>query len=487
MTSKLPFRSRSVELALGLAWALACGAGCGGSKLVSSDAGAAGKTGSAGADGAASDGVDATLACPVGGTGKLLINTLGLPTGVVPMVRVMGGTLATEMPLTPGTAVTLDAGNGYVFGWRRVKVAATASALLGKAFYLSSQPWDGCIKKDFTTMVNLTYSQEPGSEKLWVTVSNSPNAATIGHVIAGFDGADLVASATKNPTVWKSDNFTGRGAAGAIDSYGNFWVPGGDRINQYDMAHLAISTNAPPAVTLTQPASASAKFAALDASGNLWVSRGGPTTDNAVVRYDASQLGSSGTPTPSVVIKSSSFMEPAGIAFDDVGDLWVADAGNAKVLMFLAAHLAASSTAAADIVLSAGSGSNVAAAFTNPNGLAFDKAKNLWVGFEGVLVMFTPAQQAGSANLMGPTAPAALMLSTGTGAFAFDESGGLWMGGRVSGKVERFPKSQLDTAAAMTPPTPAADIIIDSTAMLGDTESLVINPSPSWSNLHDDY
>jgi hypothetical protein len=474
--SSSAFSSFSSSWLGGLALALAFGAGCGGSKLVAMDGGG-GKTGSAGADGGSPD---AVVACPTGGTGKLLINTLGLPTGTVPMVRVMGGTLAAEKPLTPGTEVTLDAGPGYVFGWRRVKVAAVAPALVGKAFYLSNQPWDGCIKKDLTAMVDLGYSQEPGSEKLWVTVSNSPNAATIGHVIAGFDGADLGASATKNPTVWKSDNFTGRGAAGAIDSYGNFWVPGGDRINQYDMAHLAMSTNAAPAVTLTQPATASAKFAAFDASGNLWVSRGGSTTDNSVVRYDASQLGSSGTPTPSVVIKSSSFMEPAGIAFDDVGDLWVADAGNAKVLMFLAAHLAASSTAAADIVLAAG-------AFTSPNALAFDKAKNLWVGFDGVLVMLTPAQQAASATLTGPTAPAALMLGTGTGAFAFDESGGLWMGGPVSGKIQRFPKSQLDTAVAASPPTPTADIVIDSTAMLGDTESLVIDPSPSWSHLHDDY
>jgi hypothetical protein len=479
MTLKLSFSPASFSRLGGLTLALALGAGCGGSKLVAKDGGA-GSTGSAGSDG----GGDATVACPVGGTGQLLINTLGLPAGTVPMVRVMGGTLATEKPLTPGTAVMLDAGSGYVLGWRRVKVAAVAPSLVGKAFFLSSQTWDGCIKKDQTTMANLNYSQEPGSEKMWVTVSNTP---TFGRLIAGFDGADLVATATKNPAVWKSENFTGRGAAGAIDSYGNLWVPGGDRINEYDMAHLATSTNAPPAVTLTQPAAASAKFAAFDASGNLWVSRGAPTTDASIVRYDASQLRASGTPTPSVIIKSSSFMDPAGIAFDDVGDLWVADAGNAKVLMFLAAHLAASSTAAADIVLAAGSGPSVTGAFTSPNALAFDKAKNLWIGFEGVLVMFTPAQQAGSASLMGPTAPASLMWGTGTGAFAFDESGGLWMEGPGSGKLQRLPKSQLDMAAAAAPPTPTADIVIDSTAMLGDTESLVIDPSPSWSHLHDDF
>jgi hypothetical protein len=467
----------------GLAAALALGAGCGGSKLVATDGGA-GHTGGAGSDGGASDG---TVACPAGGTGKLVVAVNGLPTGTVPMVRVMGGTLATPMPLTPGTEATLDAGGGYALAWRRVKVAAVAPAIVGKAFYLSNMPFDGCIKSGVTTTVTVEYTQEPGSEKLWVTVSDPP--VMIDHKIAGFNGADIMASGTKDPSVWKSKNFTGRGAAGAVDSSGNLWVPGGDRINRYDMATLGTSTDAAPGVTLTQPAGSAAKFAAFDASGNLWVSRGSPMADDSVVRYDASQLVTSGTPTPTVVLKSSSFMDPAGIAFDEAGDLWVADQGNDKVLMFLAAHVAASSTAAADVVLTAGTGAGVpvTSTFTSPIPLAFDKAGNLWVGYISNLVKLTVAQQSTSANLMGATGPAALTWGTGTGAFAFDESGGLWMGGPGPGKFQRLPSTELAKAVATSSVMPVADIVIDSTATLGYAESLVMDPAPSWSHLHDDF
>jgi hypothetical protein len=173
----------------------------------------------------------------------------------------------------------LDAGGGYQLAWRRVKVAPTAPAILGKAFYLSNKPFDGCIKAGENVSAGLEYTQEPGSEKAWITVSNPP--VDIDDKIAGFAGGDLAASATKNPTVWKKKNFTGRGGGGALDSSGNLWVPGGDRINMYAMATLATTSDAPPAVTLTQPAAASANFAAFDASGNLWVSRGAPTTERS--------------------------------------------------------------------------------------------------------------------------------------------------------------------------------------------------------------
>ncbi|HVZ70873.1 MAG TPA: hypothetical protein VHJ20_00745 [Polyangia bacterium] len=466
-------------------------AACGGSKVTGNPDGGGGSDGGGGTGGTtATGGGDGGVACPTGGTGQLSITIAGLPTGTVPMVRVMGGSLTSPMVLTPGAPVTLGAGDGYLLAWRRVKVAPIAPAIIGKAFYLSNTPFDGCVKKDTTTSITLQYTQEPGSETLWMTTSDNPTATATG-VLAGFAGADLTASAAKNPTVWKSGNFTGHGAAGAVDSFGNLWVPGGDRINQYDMMHLAMTSSAAPYATLTQPATSTAKSAAFDASGNLWVSRGAPTSDIQVVRYDASQLGGTGTsaPTPTVVITSSSFTNPAGIAFDDSGDLWVADAGGNSVLMFTAAHIAATLNAAADVVLTAGTGTGapVAGAFTNPGPIAFDKTKNLWVGFEGNLVMLTPAQQGASASLMNATAPAALTFAAGTGAFAFDESGGLWTGGPAVGKFQRLPSTELAKASATASVTPTADIVIDASAMVGYPESLVINPSPTWSWLHDDF
>jgi hypothetical protein len=464
---------------LAMATALAAGCGSSGNKPPADGGDGGTPDGSGGGDTAPADGGGdtTTAACTVGGTGQLVLAVAGLPAGTTtPMVRVTGGALAAPMMLTVGSPVMLDARDGYEVDYRRVKTAPVAGSAVGKAFYVSASTFDGCIRSG-TTTVTLTYTQEPGSEKLWMTVSN---AATLGHVIAGFNGADIAASATKIPTVWKSKNFTGRGAAGAFDFSGNFWVPGGDRINKYPRMTLATTTDAAPEVTLNQPAGASAKFAAFDMNGNLWVSRGNPTTENTVVRYAPADLERTGAPTPAVVISSPDLMNPAGLAFDTNGALWVASEGNDKVLEFIPAHLATSYAGAADVVITGKSGPPVISTFTSPVGLAFDKAGNLWVGYISNTVKITPTQQMTSADL---NAPFALTLSTGTGGFVLDESGGLWCPGPGVGKFQRIPAAVLSAAS---PPvgdvTP--DIVIDS-AELGSVETLVLDPAPTWSPIHD--
>src|SRR5262249_52135414 len=149
-----------------------------------------------------------------------------------------------------------------------------------------------CIKDGVTTTATLTWAKEPGSGKMYMSVSNP---MTLGNVIAGFDGTDLATSGAKTPSVWKSKNFVGRAAGGAIESTGDLWMPGGERINNYPMPTLNMTSNAAPAVTLNQPANTAAKFAAFDSVGNLYVSRGAPGNTSAVVRYNANDLGS---PTP---------------------------------------------------------------------------------------------------------------------------------------------------------------------------------------------
>ncbi len=288
---------------------LVVAAGCGGGSPAR-DAGDAGSP----------DGGGDSATCPTGGSGQLALAINGLPAGVTPMVRVTGGGLAAPMDLTAGTPATLNAGAGYEIQWRRVKTAPAAGSVVGKAFYVSAKSFDGCVKKDATTTATLTYTQEPGSEKLWMTVSNAP---TLGHVLGAFNGADIAATGMHNPAVWKSKNITGRGGAGAFDTAGNFWLPAGDRINKYAMLTLGTSDETPPAVTLTQPDSAAAKFAAFDADGNLWVSRGAPLSDDSVVRYAVADLAASGSPTPAVVLKSPDLTNPAGLAFDKAGALWV--------------------------------------------------------------------------------------------------------------------------------------------------------------------
>lgn len=409
-------------------------------------------------------------ACPSTGTGQLVLAMTGLPAGVTPMVRVSGG--ATPMLLMAGTPVTVNAGGGYVIETRRVKAVPETGSVIGKA-YQASTTFDGCVKPDVTTTATVAFEAEPGSDKLFATAVNPMMGE---RVFGGFAGSDLVATAAKNPVVWKSRNTTGRGGAAAVDFYGNYWLPAGGVINMYPAATLAVTTDLAPPVVLTQPLGASASFAAFDADGNLWVSRGAPSDEHSVVRYDADMLLSGGL-TTHVVITSTDFTNPTGLAFDKAGNLWVADNENEKVLKFTTAHLAASYAGAADVVITTKTpvGAPVASAYSDPNPLAFDKTGNLWIGYSGNIVKLTPAQQETSADIAGPFS---INVPGGTGSFAFDESGGLWLSGNA-GTIQRLSAASLATAGDVTP-----DIIITSSE-IGDAESIVINPAPTWSPIHD--
>jgi hypothetical protein len=430
-----------------------------------------------GGDGATPDGGGGEVAaCVTGGTGKLTLTVAGLPAGVTPMVRLTGGDLAGPMVLTIGTPVTVDAGGGYSIEWRRVKTAPTAVGIVGKAFYASAVTFDGCVRSG-DNPVTLTYTQEPGSEMLWMTVSNTP---TLGHVIGGFKSADIAVSGMKNPAVWKSKNILGRGGGGAFDSLGNFWVPAGDRINMYGMMTLATPGEGPPEVILTQPATAAAKFAAFDSDGNLWVTRGAPASDDSVVRYTPDDMAASGSPMPSVVLKSPDLTNPAGLAFDIAGALWVTNdalGADAKVVKFAATHLSASYTGPADVVLTAKSGPPVVSGYITPGPLAFDMGGNLWVGFDVNIVKFTVAQQATSAEISTPFVQKVSVSALPT-SLLFDESGGLWVVGST-GKFMRVPAAALGTAGDVMP-----DIVIDSSEV-GSVEQMVFDPAPTWSPIHD--
>jgi hypothetical protein len=413
-------------------------------------------------------------ACPVGGTGSFVVHVQGLPAGATAPLQLGGGDLSQPKLLTDGVAVQADAGPGFYVEWRRAVLGPAANSVVGRVFSLSPVTFDGCIKANATTTVTLTYFEEPGSGKMWVTAVNPP---VDGRVFAGFDGTDVATSGTKSPVVWKSNNTTGRGGAGAFDNLGNFWLPAGDRINMYAMSTLGTTSAAAPDVTITQPPSASANFAAFDAYGSLWVSRGAPTADVAVVRYLPSELTTSGSPTPSVALRSIDFTNPTGIAFDSSGNLWVADSGNDAVLKFAPARLTASYAGPADAVITTRTAHTAPIAdapYTSPIPLAFDQSGNLLIGYIGNIVKLTPAQQAASADIGGPFA---LDVPGGTGMFAFDQSGGLWLPGPDAGQFARLP------ASAFTTGDTTPDIVIDS-ADLGGAETIVLDPAPTWSGIN---
>ena len=85
---------------------------------------------------------------------------------------------------------------------------------------------------------------------------------------------------------------------------------------------------------------------------------------------------------------ASTLNQPRTVAFDPAGNLWVADAGNHRVLRFNASVLNGAASPAADTVVgqrdffgnTANAGGSVSGAgFDTPSGLAFDAAGNLYV------------------------------------------------------------------------------------------------------------
>lgn len=419
--------------------------------------------------------------CPAVGSGALVLAVTGLPADANARMRVGGGHLGDSfVAFTPGVPVSLDAGPGYFVTVTRVKAAPIEGSVVGRVFSPLSSNFGGCVHTDETTTVTIDYLQEFGSQKMWIAAVNPPRDDL---VFAGFDGMTVSTSGMKASRSRRVKYPPGPGGGGAFDRLGSFWVPAGDLINEYDANALSDGlSEAPPSVKLGQRSTASANFVAFDPGGRMWVSHGAPGTDREVVCYgDPGGLQTSGTPFPSVVLKSADMTNPAGIAFDSDGSLWVADSGNDNVLKFSAARLGASYSGPADVVIRTKTSSTPPvsnARYSRPVALAFDRMSNLLIGYTEAIVRLSPGQQAASTDIVGPLA---VNVSGGTGSFAFDESGGLWLaGGPGAGATfQRFPAAALATGGDVTP-----DIVIESSE-LGSAGSIVLDPSPTWSTVHD--
>ena len=199
-----------------------------------------------------------------------------------------------------------------------------------------------------------------------------------------------------------------------------------------------------------------ANTATFDAAGDLWVA---DYADNRVVEYvppfsssmpASLVLGQPNLTSTGAATTSRSFYQPAALAFDASGDLWVADSFNNRVLEFVPPF---SSGMAADLVLGQASfltngAGSLSWQLNGPDSVAFDAAGDLWVAefLNNRLVEYVPPFTDGvSASVVlgqstfGPSAP-----GVGPGhlrgpfGIAFNATGSLWVGDANHNRIVAF-------------------------------------------------
>ncbi|MEO7963135.1 MAG: SMP-30/gluconolactonase/LRE family protein [Gemmatimonadaceae bacterium] len=232
----------------------------------------------------------------------------------------------------------------------------------------------------------------------------------------------------------------------AFDASGTMWIASAadSLLLAYPAALLGASGLRPArAVILPTNRSLSGPSGmAFDRKHRLWVEN---SLSGTLVRFDSTQLITSGRPTPTAIIEG--LTNPMGIAFDASGGLWVADGQSSTVVRYSAAQLELSGRLAPDVVLRA-----TAHSLASPVALAFDASGNLWVSNigSGAMVEFSATQLAASG---APTPRVSLTSEPAFGlpvVLAFDAEQSLWVLD-VSGRLGQFSKSDLREGGSKDP------------------------------------
>jgi sugar lactone lactonase YvrE len=238
----------------------------------------------------------------------------------------------------------------------------------------------------------------------------------------------------------------------AFDSSGNLWVANfGNRTLVEYTHHHAGRGPAVPAETITSDGSGSLDSPAglaVDAAGDLWVAN---DLSGTVVEYSKASLAS-GPVVPAVTIssdRSRSLSGPYALAFDSSGDLWVANYDNSTVVKYPKRALTSGRQVPAVTISADSSGS-----LNSPAGLAFDAAGDLWVSanLSNKVLEYTRREL-----LSGHLRPAVIISSTSWGSLnspeglAFDRAGNLWVANYGNDSVAEFGRSELSSSGSWLP------------------------------------
>lgn len=287
-----------------------------------------------------------------------------------------------------------------------------------------------------TAYMRATFTPLPGSGHVWIGSTNGGSP-----ISSGFTSTEITTQATA------STSLSVAGEYDVFDATSNLWVADSTRntLSEYTAASVAASGTPSSVVTITSGALSGPIGLVFDRLGDLWVANAGT---NTVVEFSKSQLASSGSVTPAVILSGSALNGPGRIAFDVYGNLWVPNLGSNTVVELAASQLAVTSAPTPAVTLAA-----VSSSLAGPRGVAFDEQGDLWVAnaIGNTIVKFANDQQTASGS---PTPSEILLVPSayaGPLAMAFDNSGDLWVLGTASSNLIEYTAQQIGVGAASQP------------------------------------
>jgi len=253
---------------------------------------------------------------------------------------------------------------------------------------------------------------------LWAATNYDNQVVNVGTVI-GFGVNDLEANVPlpPNPLFTLTVTSGSREFLGGLtlDAGGSVWVTNHDASEIVGLATDPFSFQSTVTLSATGGSLSGPTGVAFDANGNLWVANAGT---NTVVQFAATQLAASGSPTPAVTLgaASGSLDGPSALAVDANGNLWVANASASTVVEFSGTQLTTSGSPTPAVILSASNGS-----LSAPSSVAFDASGDLWVANDltSTVVEFG-ASQLGSSGAPTPIATVGGSPLSGPFGLAFD-------------------------------------------------------------------
>jgi hypothetical protein len=240
---------------------------------------------------------------------------------------------------------------------------------------------------------------------------------------------------------------------------GGLWVPNlfGPSVNEFDPPSRAVSGDPSPQFSNESAFLLLPAGLAFDNSQNLWVANCSDLTlgTGSIAEFTAAQLadlGSNSTPDPNqTLLDDGSFTIlncPWGAQFDAAGNLWIINRLIPNLVSYSPAQLAVGGALTPDTTITSTS-------FDSPRVIAFDASANLWIveNQNQEILGYKAATLAAALGHSGQVDPDIIISSSSFGdprAIAFDGAGNLWLTD-ATGKLLKFAAADLVMSGTPTP------------------------------------